>query len=180
MAPTEGKKRIFKIRKNSAVFWGYCAMLTIFWLLLAWSLHYQQIIVGFVMSWFLVSLNRDILLGKEERPQINPKTILKSGRYLIDLIIAVFIANIEVAKIVIQPKMPISPGIVRFRSKAKKNLTKVALANSITLTPGTLTLDIENDVFIIHCLTRANAEDVVDWGMEKKLLALEKAGEFGG
>lgn len=176
MATTEDKKRTFKIRENSTVFWGYCAMLTVFWLMLAWSLHYQQIIVGFAMAWLLVSLNRDILLGKEDRPQINPKTIFRGGLYLVHLVVAVFIANIEVAKIVLQPKMPISPGIVKFRSKAKKDLTKVALANSITLTPGTLTIDIEDDIFIIHCLTRANADDVVDWGMEKKLLALEEAG----
>jgi len=59
-------------------------------------------------------------------------------------------ANFDVAYRIIHPKMPIKPGIVIIKTRLKSNIGKLALANSITLTPGTFTLDIVNDRLLIH------------------------------
>lgn len=59
-------------------------------------------------------------------------------------------SNIDMAKRVIQPKIPLNPGIIKLKTKMKSKLGKLTLANSITLTPGTLSLDIEEDDIIIH------------------------------
>ncbi len=61
-------------------------------------------------------------------------------------------ANVDVALRVIHPDLPIRPGIVKVRTTLKSEMAKTFLANSITLTPGTLTVDIDGDDFYIHCI----------------------------
>lgn len=68
------------------------------------------------------------------------------GVYLWELVLA----NINVAKIVFSPRISIHPGIVRVHTKFKSRTGRLALANSITLTPGTLVVDIEDDVLYVH------------------------------
>ena len=63
------------------------------------------------------------------------------------------VANLDVVYRVIHPKMPINPGIVKVKTGLKSESAKAALANSITLTPGTLTVDITDDGFLyVHCI----------------------------
>ena len=59
-------------------------------------------------------------------------------------------ANIDVAKRVIDPKLPINPGIVAIKTNLKQDYKKLILANSITLTPGTITMDVQDDTLFIH------------------------------
>ena len=59
--------------------------------------------------------------------------------------------------IVIRPKMPISPCMVQFEAPLPHALARLTLANSITLTPGTVTLDVEGDTFVVHALTASSA-----------------------
>ncbi len=68
-------------------------------------------------------------------------------------------ANLHVAALVLNPKMPIKPGIVKIKTNLKSPVAKVWLANSITLTPGTLSLDVEGDYLYIHWIT-VGATDV--------------------
>ncbi len=70
--------------------------------------------------------------------------------YLIVFIIALINSNLDVARRVLTPSLPINPGIVKFKTKLTTNYSKMVLANSITLTPGTLTIDIVDDTFYIH------------------------------
>jgi multicomponent Na+:H+ antiporter subunit E len=59
-------------------------------------------------------------------------------------------ANFDVAYRVLHPKMPIAPGIVKVKTKLKSEMGKVFLANSITLTPGTFTIDLKDEFLYIH------------------------------
>jgi len=59
-------------------------------------------------------------------------------------------SNLDVARRIISPSLPINPGIVKFKTKLTSEYAKMVLANSITLTPGTLSLDIIDDTFYIH------------------------------
>lgn len=79
--------------------------------------------------------------------------------YLPVLIWEIIKANIQVAYIVLHPRMMdlIDPQIVRFRTTLQKPISRVALAQSITLTPGTITVDIQQDEFIVYALTREAA-----------------------
>ena len=70
-------------------------------------------------------------------------------------------ANMDVAYRVLHPKMPIKPGIVKVKTKLKTDIAKTFLANSITMTPGTLSVDIKGEFLYIHWIY------VRDEGMEK-------------
>ena len=59
-------------------------------------------------------------------------------------------SNLDVAFRVIKPSLPINPGIVKVKTKLKTPIGKMMLANSITLTPGTITVDIKDDTLYIH------------------------------
>ena len=59
-------------------------------------------------------------------------------------------ANFDVAYRVLHPRMPINPGVVLIKTGLKSDSGKLALANSITLTPGTLTMDVEGEGMLIH------------------------------
>ncbi len=82
-------------------------------------------------------------------------------------------ANLKVAYIVLHPKLPISPGMVQFKTRLKTDLAKVIFANAITLTPGTLTVDIEDDLFTVHGLTDSDLETFNDHPFEQILLQIE-------
>ncbi len=152
---------------------GTTVILFAFWLMITWSLHYQQVIAGLICCLIVVWFCRDILIFREERPAITISTIIKVIKFVVLHFIAVVEANIQVAKIVLSPKMPISPTVIEFKTQLKNDLCKVILANAITLTPGTLTIDLEDDVYLVHALTKQNALDVVDWDLAVKLMDIE-------
>ena len=70
--------------------------------------------------------------------------------YFFVFIIALIKSNFDVARRVLSPKLDINPGIVVFKTKLKNDFAKMVLANSITLTPGTLTVDVIKDNYYIH------------------------------
>ncbi|HHX73621.1 MAG TPA: Na+/H+ antiporter subunit E [Firmicutes bacterium] len=160
---------------TDTVFWGTAAVLFLFWLLITWRLHWQHLLVGVLCSLAVAAFNRELLLNKEERPLVTLRAVLGFGVYFARLMIAVFQANWDVAKIVLSPRLNISPCFVEFRTDIRKPLNRVILGNSITLTPGTLTVDIKDDVYVVHALTRAGAEDVASWELADNLRALEEA-----
>jgi len=119
------------------------------WLALTSSFHWQEISTGFLISLILtLLLHKNYLeLGL---PTLSIKRIVYTIIYIAVLLKEIIIANIDVAYRVIHPKMPIKPGIVVIKTTLKQNIAKMILANSITLTPGTFTLDILGDTLLIH------------------------------
>lgn len=79
----------------------------------------------------------------------------------------------DVSKIILHPRLPISPTLVRFRPGQKSAVGLVIHANSITLTPGTITIEAGPDEFLVHGLTRAGAEAVVGSEMDRRVTACE-------
>ena len=120
----------------------------------------QSLIVGLIAS-FLVALLLSDTMAR------HPSKFLHPHRYFWALIYApVFLcyclkANFHVAYLVLHPQMPILPGIVRVKTTLKSETARTALANSITLTPGTLTVDIEDDgtLFIHWLVVEAEKDD---------------------
>lgn len=85
-------------------------------------------------------------------------------------------ANMAVIRMCLTQKEVMEPVIVKFRTSLKKEVTRVILANSITLTPGTITVSLEEDELTVHCLDKSLAE-----GMEDSIFVkmLEKMDEMG-
>ncbi|MBN1467075.1 Na+/H+ antiporter subunit E [candidate division KSB1 bacterium] len=124
-------------------------ILFIIWLALTSNLHWQELSVGILIALILASyLHKNYTeLGL---PPVTFKRIAYTLIYVVVLFKEIVIANIDVAYRVIHPKMPIKPGIVVIKTGLKHDLAKMILANSITLTPGTFTLDILDDKLLIH------------------------------
>jgi multicomponent Na+:H+ antiporter subunit E len=94
--------------------------------------------------------------------------------YWIWLIKEIAVSSLTVARIVLSPRLPISPRLVRVKSLASTELGRVVLANSITLTPGTLTTDIdEQGMITVHALTAEGAADIEAGVMNRRVNSLE-------
>lgn len=95
--------------------------------------------------------------------------------FLLQLIGEIVIANLQVAKIVLSKNMDIAPEVVTYKTKLDSEILKTILANAITLTPGTMTVDIEGSLLKIHCLSPRYAEGLRDNSFEKTLLKIQEA-----
>lgn len=124
-------------------------ILFLIWLALTLSFHEQELITGAVIS-FILSLFLYKFYGELNLPDLSIKRIYFFFLYLIVLFWEIIKANIDVAYRILHPKMPIKPGIVIIKTELKSNIGKLFLANSITLTPGTFTLDIKGNKLLIH------------------------------
>lgn len=79
----------------------------------------------------------------------------------------------DVSKIILHPKLPISPTLVRFKPTQKTDVALVIHANSITLTPGTITIEARADEFLVHGLTRSGAQGVLASEMDRRVTVCE-------
>lgn len=93
--------------------------------------------------------------------------------FMIILFYEILKANIQVAILVLQPKIKLSQGYFYYSPKLKTDFAKMVFANAITLTPGTITVDYEGEDMIIHYLTEKNTHDLVNSHMERILLEME-------
>jgi len=82
--------------------------------------------------------------------KLTPNAILNSFRYIGVFIAALVVSNIDVMLRVLNPKLPVRPGIVRIKTKLKSPMARMILANSITLTPGTFVVDMTEDIIYVH------------------------------
>jgi len=93
------------------------------------------------------------------------RTIVKRFfAYIPWLIYQIIMANFHVARLVLSPKMPINPKIIKFKVKLDSDISLVTFANSITLTPGTITVDIKEGEYYVHALDEAVAYDLLFGG----------------
>lgn len=156
-----------------STFWGSTAVLWLFWIFVAGSFHYQSLLLGLLVSLGVAWFNNELFFRQDERVLLDTKAVLLYVRYLLHLLTAIVLANLQVARVVLSPRMPISPGMVRFKRPLQTGLHKTILANSISLTPGTLTVLVEEGEFMVHALTRQNAEEVVGWELADELAQIE-------
>ncbi len=82
-------------------------------------------------------------------------------------------ANIDVARRILAPGLPISPTVVKVKASQKSEVGKVMYANSITLTPGTISMRLEGDEIEVHALTREVAEELRQGEMDRRVSAVE-------
>jgi len=94
--------------------------------------------------------------------------------YVIVLLIEIVKANVAISKLVLAPQISVEPCLVKFKSPLKTHAARVALANSITLTPGTITVELKENEFLVHALTRDFAEGLQNSSFEKLLKRMER------
>jgi len=121
----------------------------IFWMMLTFEFTLPNLIAGIVAS-LITSAFFTRFFVKEVYKLIQPHRYFWFLVYLIVFIRECIKANIDVAYRVLHPAMPIRPGIVKVKTTLKSDMAKMLLANSITMTPGTISVDIIDDCLYIH------------------------------
>ncbi|MDJ0795159.1 MAG: Na+/H+ antiporter subunit E [Woeseiaceae bacterium] len=81
-------------------------------------------------------------------------------------------SSLDVARIIVTPSLPISPEVVTIKASCNQPVDQATLANSITLTPGTLALDVYKGEITVHALTKAGADELRKGEMDRRILAL--------
>ena len=126
---------------------------------LTWSLDSQVVIAGLIAAAIVAVLFSEVL-PKEYRVFISPTRIFWLLIYLPVFFCYIIKANLDVVYRALHPAMPIKPGIVKIKTNLKTEAGITALANSITLTPGTLTVDLTDDGFLYIHWINVKADDV--------------------
>ena len=127
-----------KIRSQITVF----VLSFLAWLALTGINDIQEIIAGLIISLIVTLLSGHFLVTTKKKNNLFKRLVYGLG-YIFKFLWEMIKANFHVAYIVIHPKLPIKPGIIKIHSELKKDVSLTMLANSITLTPGTLTVDID-------------------------------------
>lgn len=143
-------------------------LLLSFWLLLSTYLDWFHLTFGLISTLLVSLFTYDMVFVNEDRGN-NFKKLIRFISYLPWLLYQIVIATVDVTKRVLDPKMPIDPAMIKFDSVLKTDLSRTFLANSITLTPGTVTVDIDDNTFLIHALTKESADDLLEGTMERKV-----------
>ena len=137
----------------------YFVVALVVWLLLTWSLDTQMLIAGVIASIIVAVLFHEIM-PKEHKVFISPVRMFWLLLYVPVFFYYMLMANFDVVYRALHPKMPIKPGIVKIKTKLKTDSGITALANSITLTPGTLTVDLTDDGFLYVHWINVKSDDV--------------------
>ncbi len=148
---TDSRHEINKFLFTILVFFGL-------WLIFTGSFSPGELFAGLATAIIVAYLVYDKFTAKGFE-NLSPKRVWYFLLYLPFFFLEVIKSNIDVAYRVLHPKMPIKPGIVAIRTTLKGDIGKLILANSITLTPGTFTLDIIDDTYLIHWIY-VESEDV--------------------
>ncbi len=164
-----GQNRLFSIILQFFVLFA-------FWLLLSGRYQAKYIIIGAVSAALVTFLTNDLFYSALQRnalPGIKTRQVLRQiGNFILYipwLVLQIILANVQVAYLVLHPRMPIEPGLLLFRTRMRKGIAQVTLANSITLTPGTITTSLEDGNYIIHNLKPPLASSLVDGTMQNKV-----------
>ena len=152
---------------------GMTLILFLFWVAVSGTLKWPQLVVGMAAAIFITYFNRSLLITTEDRPPVRVKTVLWLGGYFIKLLIDIVRANFQVAWLVLHPKMPIEPNMVELEVDIDRVASRVLLGNSITLTPGTLTVLADEKIFLVHALTLKSGESLKTWPLIDRLMQME-------
>jgi multicomponent Na+:H+ antiporter subunit E len=141
------------------------------WLLL--SGHYTPLLLGLgVLSSLLVvllTMRVDLVDREVVMVLFKPRSLL----YWLWLGREIIKSNIDVTLRILDPKLRISPNVIRVKATQRSELGRVTYANSITLVPGTVAMSVEADEIVVHAITRAVAADLQRGEMDRRITEME-------
>jgi multicomponent Na+:H+ antiporter subunit E len=140
------------------------------WLL--WSGLYKPLVVGLGVFSCVLSVYLAHRMGFF-RHQAILGLLPRLPGYWLWLLREIIISSLEVAKLILKPSLPISPMVVVLEAETKTDVGHVILGNSITLSPGTVTLDLHEGKILIHCLTSESATELLKGEANRRAAALE-------
>lgn len=155
------------------------AVLFAFWLILSGKFEVKYLLFGVISAALVTFVTQDLLESEHKRGKKKGSSaawlIKASWRFLcyfVWLLYSIVEANLQVAYVVLHPKLPIAPGLLQFRTRLRSRAGHILLANSITLTPGTITVDLTDGTYLVHALVPQAAASLLDAKMQSKLEAI--------
>jgi len=147
--------------------------LLIIWLIANNTFEFNTVIVGVVVS-AVIALAFSSFSRVYSVIRWSPKVIVYYLAFLAVFFVELIKANLNVMALVFSPSINIKPGIIRIKTELKSPIGRLALANTITLTPGTLVVDINDDFLYVHCINirstdQAQATEEISGRFEKLL-----------
>ncbi|MGE5844915.1 MAG: Na+/H+ antiporter subunit E [Syntrophaceae bacterium] len=134
-------------------------IMAVVWVILSGMLDPFHLTLGVICCGLIAHFSHGLLFwGGDAKSWL--RGIARWILYIPSLFWEIILANIHVIRVVVHPRMLeiIDPQVIHFRTILKRPISKVTLAQSITLTPGTITVDIRDDEFTVHALDRTVAE----------------------
>jgi multicomponent Na+:H+ antiporter subunit E len=148
-----------------------------FWIALSGRLEREFLALGALTTaaavWFSHYQFRETHEGRYQGVPHHTGWLLRTSAkfifYLPWFVLEIVLANLHVTYLLLHPKMPIEPSLVEFDTSLKSEVAQVLLAQSITLTPGTVTVDATDGRFLVHCLSRQSREGLAEGGIQTKV-----------
>jgi multicomponent Na+:H+ antiporter subunit E len=142
-----------------------------FWIFLSGLFDPFHLSLGMISCALVAFISGDLLFADQSLKKNHLLQIVRFLRYLPWLLYQIVLANLHVAFLVLHPKMysKINPHIIRFKVKLKSDMALTTFANSITLTPGTITVLIHEGQFYVHSLDQKVADDLLTGEMEQRV-----------
>jgi multicomponent Na+:H+ antiporter subunit E len=156
--------------------------------------HAVSLVIALAGLWMILSFDHDPLLlglgavsvalsaaiamrmGFTDR-EGHPTHLLTHGlAYWPWLLLEIAKSNVAVARVILHPRLPISPQIIKVPTSQRTDLGRVIYANSITLTPGTVSIRVRPDTIIVHALTAEGARSLATGDMDRRISRMEQEG----
>mgnify|MGYP001818000025 FL=1 len=148
---------------------GLLLILMLSWAL--WSGIYKPLLLGLGLFSAFLSTWLAHRMGFFRHP-IPPGALVRLPVFWWWLLKEVIKSSIDVARLVLKPSLPISPTMVELTTTESSEAGKVILGNAITLSPGTVTIDMHREQLLVHCLTRSSAEELQTLEVQRRTTRL--------
>jgi multicomponent Na+:H+ antiporter subunit E len=124
-------------------------------------------LTSIAVTWFALRME---VMDREGHPYYLTLSALTYWPWLAKEILK---SALDVSRCILHPRLPVSPRVVRFRPRQRSAVGLATHANSITLTPGTLSVEVDRERFVVHALTEAGAALVIDSEMDRRVQRFE-------
>ncbi len=161
---------------TGAVHWSRYVILALLLLMawILWSGYLKPLLLGLGVFSSVLVVYLDYRMRLKDTHFLDGRFLLRLVRYWGWLAREVLRSSLDVTRIVLSPKLPISPTVAEFKTRCTLATDRALLGNSITLTPGTLTIQIADGHFVVHALTEAGARDILAGEMDRRVAALRE------
>ena len=164
-----------EIRRTTVV---QAVILFAFWLALSGRFEPLFVVMGLITAIAVTAVTHRIT-GRALRPDGDhlpigslPPALLRGVGFAVWMGGRILVASVQLAVIALSPRMPLDPCTLRFRTQLRRPIARATLANAISLVPGTLTVDIDGDVFTVHALAPNQVDDLISGRLQNKIAAV--------
>ena len=149
------------------------------WIVFSGQFDAFHLALGLISTALVTAISSNFFFADRSRgTRTRIREIIRLPWYLCWMLYQILLSNLHILKLALSPgDLPeVQPRLVRIKTELKTDFAKWFLANSITLTPGTITIDIEGDELLIHSISEATTTGVKDDAMQRKIASIFERG----